>query len=135
MRSNSSSLGARLAEQVYLLVNVLMKSALLLFAFNELLHPTKDGNSPMCASVTPRHARVLQNNETGGLSRPRYPNRAGFRQDVGQVAGATGVACCMEFLATVRVDVVERRVGQDVAFICIHNVAQKHGMHGNCKAQ
>ncbi len=24
-------------------------------------------------------ARVLQNNETGGLSRPRYPNRNGFR--------------------------------------------------------
>ena len=26
------------------------------------------------------HARVLQNNETGGLARPRYPNRNGFRQ-------------------------------------------------------
>eukprot|EP00913_Durusdinium_trenchii_P026036 g24427.t1 len=40
--------------------------------------------------------KVLQNNETGGLSRPRYPNRSGFRHIV--ITGTPSLQVLVDFL-------------------------------------
>ena len=40
--------------------------------------------------------KVLQNNETGGLSRPRYPNRNGFRHII--IAGTPSLQVMIDFL-------------------------------------
>ena len=63
-----------LNHEVYLFLGVLMKHTRLIF------------ESDLCCQHVGMRlclARVLQNNETGGLSRPRYPNRNGFRHPVG----------------------------------------------------